>query len=146
MSRLNRLASILSLLQDLTILLRNDDSSCDGRFLLSHPACCAQGICSRVTPPVRLHYKGSKFHRIVAGQCVQGGDIMCGNGKGNLSAFAGESLPPSVSLTPSVCVCVVCCPLCLDHGQRGCAVSAGQLAFADLSLRPAFMLALFVLA
>ena len=99
MSRLNRLASILSLLQDLTILLRNDDSSCDGRFLLSHPACCAQGICSRVTPPVRLHYKGSKFHRIVAGQCVQGGDIMCGNGKGNLSAFAGESLPPSVPHT-----------------------------------------------
>jgi len=38
---------------------------------------------------VRLHYKGSVFHRIVPGLMCQGGDIASGNGYGAVSVYGG---------------------------------------------------------
>ena len=37
-----------------------------------------------------LHFKGSAFHRISAGTCVQGGDFEFGNGAGGESVWGGE--------------------------------------------------------
>ncbi|CAE8705788.1 unnamed protein product, partial [Polarella glacialis] len=34
-----------------------------------------------------LHFKGSKFHKIIAGKIVQGGDITKGNGTGGVSIY-----------------------------------------------------------
>jgi cyclophilin family peptidyl-prolyl cis-trans isomerase len=38
----------------------------------------------------RLHLKGTRFHRIVPGQCVQGGDVGSGDGKTSVSVYAGS--------------------------------------------------------
>ena len=38
----------------------------------------------------RLSYAGSRFHRVVAGMAVQGGDILVGDGTGNESADGGK--------------------------------------------------------
>jgi cyclophilin family peptidyl-prolyl cis-trans isomerase len=51
-----------------------------------------QGVFRTPTTAASLHYKGTPFHRIVAGQCIQGGDIVAGNGRYNLSAFVGTLL------------------------------------------------------
>jgi len=37
-----------------------------------------------------LHYKGSRFHRIVPGVMVMGGDIVHGNGVGGVSIYGNE--------------------------------------------------------
>lgn len=37
-----------------------------------------------------LHYKGCRFHRIVAGFCCQGGDIVRGDGSSGESVFGGK--------------------------------------------------------
>lgn len=41
----------------------------------------------RSTPDRRLHYKGTKFHRIVKGFMMQGGDIVKGDGTGAISIY-----------------------------------------------------------
>ncbi|GLC33065.1 Peptidyl-prolyl cis-trans isomerase 7 [Pleodorina starrii] len=37
-----------------------------------------------------LHFKGTKFHRIVKGFCCQGGDIVRGDGSGGDSIYGGQ--------------------------------------------------------
>ena len=34
-----------------------------------------------------LSYAGSRFHRVLAGQCVQGGDFTRGDGRGGMSVY-----------------------------------------------------------
>ena len=37
-----------------------------------------------------LHFKGGRFHRIVAGFCCQGGDVVRGDGSGGDSIYGGK--------------------------------------------------------
>ena len=52
-------------------------------------ACVWQG--SSASSRTRLCFKGSSFHRVVPGQCVQGGDIVSGDGRGSESIYSGSS-------------------------------------------------------
>lgn len=45
------------------------------------------GECGTSPTETALHYKGSRIHRVVAGQLIQGGDITCGNGRGGESIY-----------------------------------------------------------
>ncbi|XP_065627832.1 peptidyl-prolyl cis-trans isomerase CYP21-1 isoform X2 [Quercus suber] len=42
---------------------------------------------------IKLHYKGTPFHRIVSGFVIQGGDIVHGDGRGFVSIYGGGTFP-----------------------------------------------------
>ena len=48
---------------------------------------CTGECGSSPTTGTTLHYKGTRIHRVVAGQLIQGGDITCGNGRGGESIY-----------------------------------------------------------
>ncbi|XP_064992935.1 peptidyl-prolyl cis-trans isomerase CYP21-1-like isoform X1 [Musa acuminata AAA Group] len=52
-------------------------------------ALCTAGEKSNGTGGRNLHYKGTKFHRIVSGFVIQGGDITNGDGRGSESIYGG---------------------------------------------------------
>ena len=43
---------------------------------------------------VPLHYQGVRFHRLVPGSLIQGGDFALGNGTGGESIWGGAHLQP----------------------------------------------------
>jgi peptidyl-prolyl isomerase D len=54
----------------------------------------------------RLSYKGCKFHRVVSGEFLHGGDIASGDGSGAPSSIYGVECE-SVSLASWLCINVV---------------------------------------
>lgn len=49
--------------------------------------CCDVVCVMQSTGSQPLQYKGSRFHRVVPGQCVQGGDFTSGDGRGGMSIY-----------------------------------------------------------